>query len=100
MTTVIRTPEDAVSYYRCGLRYGGMVVERNGVRIAVPLPSVEEIRRELAGKTLACWCREDVACHGADLLAIANNPGLPSWLGSGSTLPLAAFTLTLALGIA
>lgn len=34
--------------------------------------TVEDVRRELAGKTLACWCSLDQACHGDVLLSIAN----------------------------
>lgn len=32
----------------------------------------DEIRRELAGKNLACWCPLDQACHADYLLKIAN----------------------------
>lgn len=35
-------------------------------------PSREEIRRELAGKDLACWCPEGQPCHADVLLRIAN----------------------------
>lgn len=35
-------------------------------------PSVEEIRTELAGKDLACWCELGMPCHADTLLAIAN----------------------------
>lgn len=38
-------------------------------------PSVEEIRAELAGKDLACWCELEMPCHADVLLAIAN-PGV------------------------
>jgi hypothetical protein len=31
-----------------------------------------DIRRELAGKHLACWCRPGLPCHGDVLLEIAN----------------------------
>jgi len=31
-----------------------------------------QIRDELAGKDLACWCRLDQPCHADVLLAIAN----------------------------
>jgi len=31
-----------------------------------------EIRRELAGKTLMCWCKEGEPCHGDVLLKTAN----------------------------
>lgn len=32
--------------------------------------SIEDIRRELGGKNLACWCRD--CCHASVLLEIAN----------------------------
>ncbi len=35
-------------------------------------PSREEIRTELVGKDLTCWCSEGSACHAALLLVIAN----------------------------
>lgn len=35
-------------------------------------PDVDEIRAELAGKDLACWCRLDQPCHADLLLSIAN----------------------------
>jgi len=31
------------------------------------------IRRELAGRDLACWCPLDGPCHADVLLAVANN---------------------------
>jgi hypothetical protein len=34
-------------------------------------PSVEEIRAELRGKDVACWCPLSVSCHGDHLLAVA-----------------------------
>jgi hypothetical protein len=37
---------------------------------------VDEIRAELAGKNLSCWCRLDQACHADVLLELAN--GTPS----------------------
>lgn len=44
-------------------------------------PSVDEIRTELAGRDLACWCPltdengHPVRCHADVLLAIANSDG-------------------------
>ena len=38
----------------------------------VTYPSADEIRAELAGKDLACWCALDQPCHADVLLAIAN----------------------------
>jgi hypothetical protein len=35
--------------------------------------SVEDVRRELAGKNLACWCRLDQECHADILLELANS---------------------------
>ena len=32
----------------------------------------EEIKRELKGKNLACWCKEGEPCHADVLLEIAN----------------------------
>ncbi|WP_120338110.1 DUF4326 domain-containing protein [Cryobacterium soli] len=37
-----------------------------------PYPSSSEIRAELAGKDLACWCPIDGFCHADVLLEIAN----------------------------
>lgn len=34
--------------------------------------TVEEIRRELAGRDLACWCSLDQQCHADVLLELAN----------------------------
>lgn len=42
-------------------------------------PSVEEIRRELAGKDLACWCDLSSACHADVLLSIAAGGDGTSW---------------------
>ena len=35
-------------------------------------PSDAEIKRELRGKNLACWCPDDGPCHAEVLLEIAN----------------------------
>jgi len=37
-----------------------------------PRPTVEDIRRELAGRVLACWCGPGDPCHGHVLAEIAN----------------------------
>lgn len=39
---------------------------------AGPLTTVEEVKRELRGKNLACWCAADEPCHADVLLEIAN----------------------------
>lgn len=46
-----------------------------GARVKVgAAPSLEEIRRELRGKNLACWCALDKPCHADVLLDLANRP--------------------------
>ena len=35
--------------------------------------TVEDVRRELRGKSLACWCSLGNACHADILLGIAND---------------------------
>lgn len=40
------------------------------------VPTVDEIRQELRGKDLACWCRPGKWCHGDVLLDIANGSEL------------------------
>jgi hypothetical protein len=56
----------------------GFVVNefRDLIRIADGrYPSVEEIRAELAGKDLACWCPLGGPCHADVLLEIAHGEG-------------------------
>ena len=38
-----------------------------------PPPSRQEIRAELAGYNLACWCRPGTPCHADVLIALAND---------------------------
>jgi len=35
--------------------------------------SVDDVRRELCGKDLACWCPLDQPCHADVLMEIANS---------------------------
>lgn len=53
---------EAVARYRSDLVAG---------RLAV---SVDDVRRELRGKDLACWCPPEGPCHADVLLEIANAP--------------------------
>jgi hypothetical protein len=46
--------------YRRALMTGGLAV------------SVADVRRELGGRDLACWCPPGAPCHADVLLAIAN----------------------------
>ncbi|MFB6392588.1 DUF4326 domain-containing protein [Polymorphospora sp. 2-325] len=39
--------------------------------------TVEDVRRELAGKHLACWCPLDQPCHADVLLEVANRAVMP-----------------------
>ncbi len=34
--------------------------------------SAEDVRRELAGRDLACWCHLEESCHADVLLEVAN----------------------------
>lgn len=34
---------------------------------------VDDVRRALAGRDLACWCRPDLPCHADVLLEVANS---------------------------
>lgn len=60
----------AVDDFESAIRYGDGVAG---------YPSIEEIRAELAGRDLACWCPlvdaegNRVPCHADVLLAIANS---------------------------
>jgi uncharacterized protein DUF4326 len=36
--------------------------------------NLDDVRRELRGKNLACWCGLDVPCHADVLLDLANRP--------------------------
>lgn len=49
-----------------------IAIRDENVRKRYNLPSPEEIRAELAGRNLACWCPLDQSCHADVLLRIAN----------------------------
>lgn len=55
-------PSSAVEMFRSDL-YGGRLRY-----------TVEDVRRELAGRDLACWCQPGAPCHADVLLAAANPP--------------------------
>lgn len=54
------TAEDVVSLYETDLRAGLLTF------------TDEDVRRELAGHDLACWCPLDQPCHADVLLELAN----------------------------
>lgn len=67
------TPKGAVWRYRDAVT--------GPLRALAPhLPAPEEVRAELAGKNLACWCPPDQPCHSEVLLAIANTE---DWMTAG-----------------
>jgi hypothetical protein len=67
------TPEQAVTAFRQFQRHidGSVAVPADH-----PLRTAN-IRKALAGKTLACWCPLDKPCHADVLLEIANRKGTP-----------------------
>jgi hypothetical protein len=60
------TRELAVALFRDLVDYDGEVCG---------YPAREQIRAELAGHDLACWCPLDQPCHALVLLEIANGDG-------------------------
>ena len=59
------SPEETVDHFRRALIDGRLQV------------SVASVRRDLAGKDLACWCPLDAPCHADVLLELANKDGAP-----------------------
>lgn len=55
-----QTIEEAVAAYRAELTRGNLSY------------TIEDVKRELRGKNLACFCPEESPCHGDVLLEIAN----------------------------
>ncbi len=47
--------------------------------------TVDLVRRELAGRDLACWCALDEPCHADVLLQIASATWLPDYAAKGPT---------------
>lgn len=46
--------------------------------------SLADVRAELHGRDLLCWCRPGQPCHADALLAIANGGGCPDHAGQGT----------------
>ncbi len=61
--------EQAIGLYR------KLLVDKDHFQIRLPVVSIEEIRAELQGHDLACWCALDRACHADVLLELANKEG-------------------------
>lgn len=65
--TRVRNREDAVK------RFDYLLLEPMHNRADFPpYPTIAEIKAELAGKNLACWCPPAQPCHSDVLLRIAN----------------------------
>lgn len=62
------TVEDAVDYFRLDLVLTDGLWWDSGDKYLTP----DDVRAELAGKNLACWCPLDQACHADVLLELAN----------------------------
>lgn len=62
------TADDAVEFYRQWIETGENYVNDD------PPPDIADIRRELRGRNLACWCALGQPCHADVLLEIANAP--------------------------
>jgi hypothetical protein len=88
-----------VRAFRRWVREGVRTVENgiyaempSGERVAIALspdivpwplpPTAHEIRTELRGKTLACWCALGAPCHADVLLEIANGPEPTDYRGA------------------
>lgn len=54
-------------------RFREMFTTDTEAREAFGYPDREQIRSELAGKNLACWCPPDQPCHADVLLELANS---------------------------
>ena len=61
---LLRASADAVASYRADLFAGRLPV------------TIEDVKTELRGKDLACWCPLDQPCHADVLLEIANGENL------------------------
>lgn len=65
------TPAIAVGGFRKAIERGGYLRDPDdSTWHAMPTP--EQIRTELRGKNLACWCPLDQPCHADVLLELAN----------------------------
>jgi hypothetical protein len=61
------TPELAVQSFKNVLAEFGEYQVSKRVKV-----TIDDIKRELRGKNLACWCNSSEACHADVLLEIAN----------------------------
>ena len=66
------TPADSGSVAEAVARHGRWMRGELAAPDGRAPPAADEIRRELRGRNLACWCALDGPCHANLLLAIAN----------------------------
>lgn len=62
------TPGETVECYRAYLTGGGWPIDWK----PYGAPTLDEIRAQLAGHDLVCWCAIDQPCHADVLLELAN----------------------------
>jgi Domain of unknown function (DUF4326) len=74
------TPELAVQSFKNVLDEFGEYQVSKRVKV-----TIDDIKRELRGKNLACWCKPSEACHADVLLEIAN--GEPEDVGRSRPIP-------------
>ena len=72
------TPQTAVELF------SRLLAEQRGWVMRDRLATLDDVRRELRGKNLACWCPLDKPCHADVLLRLANSE--PSQTASGSVV--------------
>jgi hypothetical protein len=75
-----RAHQMAAGMYRRELLDKGRVVVPATRWKAELVTTVEDIKRELVGKNVACWCQLYHACHGDVLIEVANDWPSPSLL--------------------
>ena len=66
----VRTNDDAVSFFEDVV--GGDWDDCRGTFPEPDYPTIEQIRTDLRGRDLACWCPLDQSCHADVLLRLAN----------------------------
>lgn len=67
-TVCPRDRAEAVGLFRLGVLGFQERIAFHSPRV----PTLDEIRAEIAGRDLACWCPLDQPCHGDVLLELAN----------------------------
>ena len=65
---------EKVAKFRDHIEQGGGFYSPGDEHVGKPKVTVDDIRRELRGKDLACWCSLDQPCHADVLLELANAP--------------------------